>query len=152
MLRRPRGAWLIGLITNVVIAATAAWWLTTLHHSNPDCQTARAMIDYNKSQDQLLANAFNPEAGTQPSLGDYQNWANHLHDFAARITAPELASHAHKLADDAERMVTLVTQARADTSVLADPSAPPPWAQPYSELAEDFHSQLIALDESCVAR
>lgn len=58
-------------------------------------------------------------------MSDYQDWANHLQDYAARISASDLATHARRLADDANKMVELVKQVRSDTSVPADLGAPP---------------------------
>ena len=59
-----------------------------------------------------------------------QEWASHLQGDAARITSADLAAHAHRLADDANKKVELVKQVRSDTSTPADPSAPPSWAKP----------------------
>jgi hypothetical protein len=106
------------------------------------------MIDYNKSQGRILANAFNPEQGHEASISDYQDWANHLQADAARISLPDIATHAHHLADDANKMVDLVKQVRSDTSVPPDPSAPPPWAQPYADLHKQFSNELVALNRA----
>jgi len=154
MSRTHRWVWIAGPVTLIVIVVgiAAAWWLTSVDQTKPDCPTVRAMIDYNKSKGRILANAFNPEQGTEPSVGDYQNWANHLQTYANSITDPDLAPHAHQLADEANQMVTLVRQARNDTSVPADPQAPPPWAEPYAKLSRQFRSELQALDKACPVR
>ena len=110
------------------------------------------MIDYNQSQGRILANAFDPEQVREASASDYQNWANQLKLCADRISAPDLAVQAHRLADDANRMVELVKQARSDTSVPADPGAPPSWAQPYADLSKQFRGDLAALNRSCPGR
>jgi hypothetical protein len=70
---------------------------------------------------------------------------------AARITSADLAVHARRLVDDADKMVELVKKTRSDTSVPADPGAPPSWAQPYADLSKQFRSELVALDRACPA-
>jgi hypothetical protein len=107
------------------------------------------MIDYNKSQGRIIADAFNPERGDEASVSQYQDWANHLQDYAAHISSSELATHAHRLADDANKVVTLVKEARSDMSVPADPSAPPPWVRPSVDLSKQFRSELVSLNSTC---
>jgi hypothetical protein len=143
--------WLSGIGVVVVVAALLAWQFFVRHQESPtsDCQVARAMIDYNKSQGRLLAKAFDPEHGAEASVDDYQAWANQLQNDAGRIKAPDLATHARRLADDANQMVALVKKTRSDTSAPADPGAPPAWVQPYAELSKRFRSELVALDSAC---
>lgn len=145
------GALGAGAAVAVLVVALVAWRFTTHHgQSSPsDCQVVRTMVDYNKSQGRILANAFNPEQGREASVSEYQDWANHLQDDAARITVPDLATHARLLADGANKMVELVTQVRSDTSVPADPGAPPWWVQPYADINKQFHSELGALNRAC---
>lgn len=146
-------------ISVVVVAALVAgglWvWQSDSPHaqsSSSDCDVARAMIDYNKTQSRSLADEFVPGQGTQASVSDYQTWANQMQGYAGRINDPKVASHAHQLADDANKMVDLVKQVRSDTSVPADPGAPPPWAQPYADLGKQFQGDLRALDSACPKR
>jgi hypothetical protein len=149
-----RWEWIVRAVTLVIaVAVTVAgvWWLTNRHRSHPDCPTVRAMIDYNKSQRHALAKAFNPEQGSQPSLDDYQNWANHMQAYATSITDPELAPRAHRLADEAQQFVSLNAQIRNDASVPTDPEAPPPWAKTYVNLNQQFNADLRALDRACPA-
>jgi hypothetical protein len=80
-------------------------------------------------------------------VSDYQDWANHLQGYAARISASDLATHAHRLADDANKMVELVKEVRFDTSVPADPGAPPLWVQPYADLSKQFHGELVVPEQ-----
>lgn len=72
-----------------------------------------------------------------------------MQGYAARVKAPNLATHARRLADEANDMVGLVKQVRSDTSVPANPNTPPPWTQPYADLSKQFHSDLTALDSAC---
>ena len=109
------------------------------------------MIDYNRSQRQALARAFDPERRTQPSLDDYQDWANHMQAYATSITDPELAPHAHRLADDTQQFVSLNAQIRNDTSVPTDADAPPSWAQTYANLNQQFNDEFGILDKACPA-
>ncbi|HWT50186.1 MAG TPA: hypothetical protein VN255_17000 [Mycobacterium sp.] len=87
----------VTFLVAVAVAVTGALWLSNRHHNHPDCAKVHAMIDYNRSQRQALARAFDPERRTQPSLDDYQDWANHMQAYATSITDPELAPHARRL-------------------------------------------------------
>ncbi|MGO9927075.1 MAG: hypothetical protein ACLPLP_13400 [Mycobacterium sp.] len=149
--RQERIVRAITFILAVTVAVTAALWLLTRHHQHPDCLKVRAMIDYNKSQRQALANAFNPERGAQPSLDDYQRWADNMQAYATSITDPQLAPHAHRLADETQQFVSLNAQIRNDTSVPADADAPPSWAQTYANLNQQFNDELGILDKACPA-
>lgn len=141
----------LGALIVIGLAGTAAWLTSRQHHPDhsPDCATVRAMIDYNTAQAKQLGAAFNPEQDTQPPVSDYQNWADHLGGYAAAIHQPDLADHASRLADHARQMVVLVTHARSNTTVPADPQAPPPWTHAYSELAHQTHTELVALNTAC---
>jgi hypothetical protein len=141
----------VTFILAVAVAVMGTLWLLNRHHSHPDCPKVRAMIEYNKSQRQALARAFNPERGIQPSLDDYQNWANHMQAYAASITDPELAPHAHRLADETQQFVSLNAQIRNDTTVPTDPEAPTPWAQTYANLDQQFNDELRILNKACPA-
>lgn len=107
------------------------------------------MTDYNTSQSEILANAFNPDTGQQPSVDDYRRWANQLSTYSVQIHDTAIAKNATTLADEAHQLVVLVDQARSDTSAPADPEAPPPWVKPYSTLSKQFHDNLAALDAAC---
>jgi hypothetical protein len=152
LMNRRKWAWVGAVVGIAVIVVALMVCRSSIHHgqsSSSDCQVARAMIDYNKSQGRILANAFNPEQGREASISDYQDWANHLQGYAARISLPGIATHAHHLADDANSMVELVKHVRSDASVPADPSAPPPWARAYANLHKQFGNELVALGKVC---
>lgn len=151
-----RRTWTVAIIAAIIViglAGTAAWLTSRQHHPTraPDCTTVRAMIDYNTAQTKQLGAAFNPEAGTQPSVTDYQNWSDHMGSYATSIHQPDLAAHATRLADQTRQLVALVAQARSDTTVPADPQAPPPWANAYNQLVKQTHTELVALDNACPA-
>ncbi len=139
----------VTLVIAMTVTVAGVWLLIDLRQKSPDCPQVRAMIDYNKSQRQALAMAFNLERGTQPSLDDYQNWANHMQAYATSITDPELAPYAHRLADETQQFVSLNAQIRNDMSVPADPEAPAPWAQTYANLNQQFNAELAALKKAC---
>jgi hypothetical protein len=151
--RRTRILRVFAVLIVAAVAGIAAWWLANRNHASrsPDCATVRAMIDYNSAQGQQFAAAFNPGGGTEPSISDYQDWADRLRGYASAIHQPELAAHANRLADQARHMVALVAQAHSDKTVPADPQAAPPWAGAYSELTAQTHTELAALNNACRA-
>ncbi|GAC1407693.1 MAG: hypothetical protein NVS4B6_21100 [Mycobacterium sp.] len=149
---RMRWALLGGPIVVAAVIWTAVAMRPGAAHHPTDCDVAREMIGYNKTQNQLLAAAFTPDQDHQARIGDYQTWANELRRYATQITAPNLAPPASRVAEEADRLVDLVKQARADHSVPADPETPPPWAKPYADLNAQFHANLVALDQACPAK
>jgi hypothetical protein len=154
MARATRRWWVVRgatLIIAVAVAVSGAWWLIDRHRGRQPCSQVRAMIEYNKSQRDALANAFKPEQRAQASLADYQHWADRLNAYAASITDPQLAPHAHRLGDEAQQFVSLNAQIRSDPSVPADPAAPPAWTHTYVDLSRQFNSDLTALDTACPA-
>lgn len=140
----------------IVVAAAIIGTVVAMRSGGPhhqsDCDVAREMISYNKTQSQLLAAAFNPDQDHEAGIGDYQAWADQLRRYATQITAPNLAPPAGRLADEADQLVGLVKQSRADRSAPADPATPPPWAKPYADLNTQFHANLVALDQACPAK
>lgn len=146
---------LLGAAIVVVVAAiigTVVAIRSTAPQHQTDCDVAREMISYNKTQSQLLAAAFSPDQDHEANIGDYQTWADQLRRYATQISAPNIAPTAGRLADEADQLVGLVKQARADHSVPADPDTPPPWAKPYADLNTQFHANLVALDQACPAK
>jgi hypothetical protein len=109
------------------------------------------MIAYNKSQSQLLKASFDPGQGREASIDDYRLWAGNLHTYSARISVPEIAAPATRMAAEADQLVGIVEQARSSTAT-PDPTKPPRWAQQYADLARQFHDNLIALDHACPAQ
>lgn len=154
MTTRRRWVWLGALVVVVVIGAAAAVLMVrhTGSHPNTDCQVAREMIAYNKSQGKAFTDAFNPSQDREATVADYRKWADQMRSYSAQIHDPELSSYANQLAGEADQLVGLVQQARSDTSVPADPEAPPPWTQPYADLSKQFHGNLVALDHACPAK
>jgi hypothetical protein len=140
----------------IVVVAAGIGTVVVMRSSAPphqtDCDVAREMISYNRTQSQLLAAAFTPDQDHEAGIGDYQTWADQLRRYATQITAPALAPPASRLADEADQLVGLVKQARTDHPVPADPGAPPPWAKPYADLNAQFHTNLVALDQACPAK
>jgi hypothetical protein len=142
----------VAVVAAVVVAGLWLWQSNRPHSQASDCEAARAMIDYNTAQSRTLADKFDPEQRNQASVSDYQAWADQMQGYAARVKDPNVGARAHRLADDANKMVDLVKQARSDTSAPEDPTAAPPWAQPYADLTQQFHTDLTALDSACPKR
>lgn len=146
---RRKWAWSLAAVVVLVAAGIVAAVMISSRHDDGDCEVARSMIDYDKSQGQLLADAFDPDQDREPAVSAYRAWADQLRQDSTRIAAPELSQHADRLAAEADQLVGLVEEARADKSAPADPDAAPPRAQPYAELSRQFHDDLVALDQAC---
>ncbi|PJK18945.1 hypothetical protein CSX11_28705 [Mycobacterium goodii] len=146
--------WLGVVVVAVTVAGCVGLYLKSGGRATnaDDCRVAREMIDYNKSQSAFFADAFDWEEGREASVDDYRRWADQMRAYSTQINAPEVSTPAARLAVGADELVALLVQARADTSVPADPSAPPRWAQRYGELATQFHDDLVALSDACSKR
>jgi hypothetical protein len=133
------------------VAGIAVIYTVSRNGASADCTVAREMIAYNKSQDQLLNASFDPEQEREPSIDQYRQWAARLHTYSARISAPEIAAPAARMAAEADQMVGLVEKIRSG-SFAEDPLKPPPWVQQYADIARPFHDNLVALDQACPAQ
>jgi hypothetical protein len=141
--------WLLGLLA----AAAATVVIPACSSSAPkdSCGTTHQMLDYNKSQTAAIGAKSDPEAGTQASTVDYQQWADQLKKYAGQISTPQTAGqHAQKAADLAGQTVTLVQQARNANSEPLE-AQPPQWVQQYSDVQVQLNRELLALKDACPA-
>ncbi|WP_199255639.1 hypothetical protein [Mycolicibacterium mengxianglii] len=106
------------------------------------------MIDYNKAFDasvQASADAGDPSGSSRPR---YQQWAAQLHQYADEISDEAVAEQADKLAVLADQTVGVVERVRAEPTEL-DSQAMPRYAQDYARVGQEFHRNLVALDQAC---
>ena len=100
----------------------------------------------------IFRHAFDPDKGSQPSIADYQTWADHIRGYTASITDPELAPHARRLADEAQQFVAFMAQVRNNTNENEDPLAPPPWVHTYVDMNRQFNAELVHSIKPAVPR
>jgi hypothetical protein len=148
-----RRTWIAVAAAVAIVAVAGLGVLYTISRNGragagDDCQVAREMIAYNKSQGQLLSASFNPEQEREASVDDYRLWAGRLHTYSARISAPEIAAPATRMAAEADQLVAFVEHIR-NTVPTEDPTAPMPGVQQYGDLARQFHDNLVALNQAC---
>ncbi|WP_445167854.1 hypothetical protein ACTXG7_00130 [Mycolicibacterium sp. Dal123E01] len=138
--------WWIGTAVIVTAAVGVGLWLMLgRKHSGDDCATAREMIAVTRDHRTQVDTQAN--AGIQPGQDEYEKWAGHLNDLAARIEDPKLAPHAHRMADLARQSVAL------NPAILAELSASPPALGPaaakYAELNKQFVAEQRELAQDC---
>jgi hypothetical protein len=144
-----RAWWIAGAVVAVAACvAVAAWVFVLPKGSQSDCSTVRAMIAYNKQHNEVIASKTDLDAGKQPALSDYQEWATRLRGLANQVNDSQLSAGAHKLADLADKTVDVVQLSRNDTSAPADPN-PPQWAQDAARINQEFVAEQVELDKTC---
>ncbi|BCI55328.1 hypothetical protein NIIDNTM18_46060 [Mycolicibacterium litorale] len=103
----------------------------------------------------LQSRTHTPAAGSrdEPSVlseSDYQAWAEGMRQHAAAVTDPELAEHARRAAELADRTVAVIRQFRVESSSrdVLDVE-PPPSAKAYGEVTTEFRGEMEALERAC---
>jgi hypothetical protein len=147
-----RRAWWITGAAVVVVAcvAVAVVMLLLPKRSHSDCDTVREIFAYNKQHNTELKSKTNVEAGQEPSISDYQEWATHLHELAGQVRDQKLAAETDHLADLADKTVDAVKRGRADTGGPPIPNPPTPqWATDYMALDQQFRAQSSDLHAAC---
>lgn len=136
------------LIGVVLIGTGVAACGGTSESNHSDCDTVRAMLDYNTQYNasiQESAQAGDPDGS---SLTRYQEWAERLHRYADEVQDQSLARQGDALAQLADETVDFVKTSRAGPAreTAADESQD---AQNYTRLAEQFREGVMALDQAC---
>ncbi|BBZ78165.1 hypothetical protein MANY_35020 [Mycolicibacterium anyangense] len=122
MRRRPP-RWTLTVLVLVLAAGYAIW---SYFDKPPEkCKPVIEMLNYNKSQSQLIES----KGGTgTPTANDdlmYQQWADGLAERSQKVTDPALAAQAVQLAQLANEFVTDLPKVRAEKDTRA-PGAPAP--------------------------
>lgn len=138
--------------------------------SDPNCKTVRDMINYTRSISMDLSELFLPGSNMSPSVQDYKNWAERMHEYAAQVkntqAHPHVSDRAQKVAADSEKIVDLFIAASRDrSSVISEDTLPnenptlwmkryenpPSWMTKYNQIAEEFDLEVDVLDNDCPA-
>lgn len=144
--------WIVGAVVPVAVCVAVVVWVLLLpKESRSDCSTVRAMIAYNNQHNDVIKSKTDLDAGKEPAVSDYQEWATHLHDLANQVHDSKLSTGATKLAGLADQTVDVVQRSRSDTS--GDPSDPnpPQWAQDAALINHEFVAEQVELDKACPA-
>jgi hypothetical protein len=146
-----RGRWTSGVaIVVATCAVVAAVILLWPKQSHSDCDTVRDIFAYNKQHNELLKSKTNIDAGQEPSVSDYQDWATRLHDFAGQLHDQKLAAQTHHLAESADKSVDAIKRGRADTAAPPVPNPPTPqWVTDYGAADQQFRAGMADLHEAC---
>lgn len=148
-----RRAWWITGAAVVVAACVAvgAWMLLAPKKSRSDCDRVREVFAYNTQHNQLLKSKTNVDAGQEPDISDYQDWATQLHDFAGQVHDPNLAAQTGRLAESADKLVNAIKRGRAESAdAPPDPNPKTPqWVTDYGAADQQFRAQMSDLHAAC---
>ncbi|MGV0066526.1 hypothetical protein ACRU44_02225 [Mycobacterium colombiense] len=99
----------------------------------------------------MLDPAFISADSGGPGLGDYQGWSRRLRDYAASVSAPDVAPHVRSVGDLSDQAVAVVRAARADPVDAQAPSQQQRRGS-YADIIGKLLAELKALDAACPAR
>lgn len=139
--------WLIAGLC-VVILIGVVIYETLFNRPSAECRPVRDLLDFNRSQSEEIA----ADDGAQPNLAAYRSWADGMAERAGKVENPELAPHAIRLAEAANRFVVVLPQVPAGRDAQAPPGMKPPPA--YYELAtlnDHITAETQILSEKCPA-
>jgi hypothetical protein len=146
-----RAWWITGaavaVLTCVVVVVGILLWPK---QARSDCDTVREIFAYNKQHNELLKSKTNVDAGQEPSISDYQDWATQLHSFAGQVRDQKLAAQTDHLAELADKSVDAIKRGRADTGGPPVPNPPTPqWVTDYGAADQQFRAEMSDLHEAC---
>ncbi|ORV08102.1 hypothetical protein [Mycolicibacterium fallax] len=134
------------MVLAVIFSAVAA----VLHYGpwfkdepSEECKPVRAMLDFNREQTTLIGDKT--DAGPQ----DYRVWADGLADRSGKVTDPELAARAVKLAGLASEFATVY--AVVGPNPPRTDGKPPEGVFRMSGLNAQIGTELQQLDALCPA-
>lgn len=138
------------IIATLAIVASVALIFIERRPESSDCDTVRAMLDYNTAHNSEMA--ANPDSTTQQEAGidQYQEWASRIELYSENIADPEIAVHTQRFADLAKQTVTLARKARDETQHSTDRGTPS-WVQDYAAIESKSRAEIGALDAKCPA-
>ena len=150
MTRRARGITAAAVVVTACVAV-GAWLLLAPKKSHSDCDTVKELFAYNTQHNQLLKSKTNIDAGQEPGVSDYQDWATQLHGFAGQVHDPKLAAQTGHVADSADQLVDAIKRGRAESdSAPPDPTpTTPQWVTDYGAADQQFRAQMSDLHAAC---
>jgi lipopolysaccharide export system protein LptC len=139
---------IVGIAATLAALAAVAFILIERPRAAPDCDTVRAMLDYNKSHNSRMAEDTSSTPEQEAGIDQYQEWASQIQHYSEKIADPELATHAQRFADLAKQTVILVKAARDETQHSSDRGTPK-WVQDYAVIESQTRTELGSLSTRC---
>ena len=101
---------------------------TYFNQPSEECKPVLALLEYNKSQGDLIESKASDSDPAVPSVAEdaaYQQWADGMAQRVQQINDPNLAATAIQVADAASKFVAMLPRVRAESENHA-PGAPAP--------------------------
>jgi len=139
----------IGVAAIVAVALVVSY--TVFNRPSEECRPVKDLLDFNSSQAQHIASKTGDEQGV-PSVGEdaaYQAWADGLAERAQKVTSPDLAGTATKVATLANDFVGKLPLLRAQAETLAPGAPAPPAAFEVAVLNAQITENLAELSKAC---
>lgn len=144
----PRRWFLVGAVVFFAAVIAIVGVSVLSGKSRSDCDIVREMLDFNQAHNAAVTQVGSNDNPTETPISDYQEWASQLKTYANEIHDGSLAQHAERVAALASQTVTIVGQAREDSS-QSPVSEPPPWVRAYANLNVQFKEEVSALSAAC---
>lgn len=145
--------WWVALIIAVAAVIALVLSQTVFRGTSEECKPVVELLDFNRAQAELISSKTSDEdAPAVPSQAEeiaYQAWADGLAERAQKVTEPELASSAVKVADLASQFVGKLSQVRAETAARAPGAPAPPVVYEMSALNDRITTELATLSKAC---
>ncbi len=120
--------WRVAIGIAIVAAVMLVLSQTYFNKPSEECEPVLALLEYNKSQGQLIESKQSDTDPAVPTVAEdtaYQQWADGMAQHAQQINDPNLAATAIQVADAASKFVAMLPRARAESENHA-PGAPAP--------------------------
>jgi hypothetical protein len=124
--RRWRLAIAVAIVAGVMLVLSQTYF----NQPSEECKPVLALLEYNKSQGQLIESKHSDTDPAVPTVSEdaaFQQWADGMAQRAQQINDPNLATTAIQVADAAAKFVAMLPRVRAEAETHA-PGAPPPRA------------------------
>ncbi len=118
---------------------------TVFNKPSEECRPVRDFLEFNQEQTKVIT-----EKGDNASIADYEGWADGLAERSGRVTNPDLAVQAVRVADLANRFVIKLPALRAQTNVQpGTEEQTPAIVYEMSAINTQISDGIRALNQSC---
>ncbi|CAN5462375.1 hypothetical protein BH09ACT7_BH09ACT7_31820 [soil metagenome] len=134
----------IAAICVLLLVGGVLLWQTVFNKPSEECKPVRDILDFNQSQAEII----NKKTGDgAPPIADYQLWADGLTQRAEKVSDPNLAATAIKLADLATDFVVKLSRLPSEPTG----EKAPPVAYEMSALNDQITANIKELSDACPA-